>query len=94
MPIITPIIIPSGSSNGLEYVYPKWVEAIVTFGGIAVVVGIVWAIVAVILSIVTDDIIDPTEKPHIYSLALTLLGLAVLLIGILLALLTGQKITQ
>ena len=95
MPIITPIIIPSGSSNGLEYVYPKWAEAIVSIGGIAVVVGIVWALVALALSIITDDDrIDLMEKPHIYSCALTLLGLAVLVIGIVLALLTRQQITQ
>ncbi len=89
-----PIIIPSVSSSGVEYIFPKWIEVIIYFGSITTAIGIVWSIVAVILSIVTDDIIDPTEKPHIYSLALTLLGLAVLLIGIVLALLTGQEITE
>ena len=30
-----PIFIPSGSSSGVEMIYPKWVTAIAYFGGLA-----------------------------------------------------------
>ena len=88
-----PIFIPSDSSSGIEMIYPKWVEAIACFGGLAVVVGLLWMITALILSIITDDRIDVMEKPHVYSLALALFGLGILLIAVVLMLITGQPIT-
>ena len=89
-----PIFIPSGSSSGVEMIYPKWVEVIACLGGLACMVGILWMLTALILSIITDDRIDVMEKPHIYSLALALFGLGVLIVAIVLMLITGQKVTE
>ena len=89
-----PIFIPSGSSSGVEMIYPKWVEIIACFGGLAVAVGLLWALMALILSIITDDRIDVMEKPHVYSFALALFGLGILIIAVVLMLITGQKITE
>lgn len=87
-----PIFIPR--SSGAEYIYPKWVEVIAYFGSIAATIGLLWALAALILSIITDDRIDVMEKPHVYSLALTLFGLGVLVIVVMLMSITGQKITE
>ena len=89
-----PIFIPSGSSSGVEMIYPKWVKVIACLGGLACMVGILWMLTALILSIITDDRIDVMEKPHIYSLALALFGLGVLIVAIVLMLITGQKVTE
>lgn len=87
-----PIFIPR--SSGAEYIYPKWVEVIAYFGSIAATIGLLWVLAALILSIITDDRIDVMEKPHVYSLALTLFGLGVLVIVVMLMSITGQKITE
>ena len=89
-----PIFIPSGSSSGVEMIYPKWVEVIACLGGLACMVGILWMLTALILSIITDDRIDALEKPHVYSFALALFGLGVLIVAIVLMLITGQKVTE
>ena len=89
-----PIFIPSGSSSGVEMIYPKWVTAIACFGGLAVTIGLLWMLTALILSIIIDDRIDVMEKPHVYSLALALFGLGVLIITLVLMLITGQKVTE
>ena len=89
-----PIFIPSGSSSGVEMIYPKWVTAIAYFGVLAAAVGLLWMLTALILSIITDDRIDAMEKPHVYSLALVLFGLGVLIIAVVLMLITGQKVTE
>ena len=87
-----PIFIPR--SSGAEYIFPKWVEVIAYFGSIAAIIGLLWILAALTLSIITDDRIDVMEKPHVYSFALTLFGLGVLVIAIMLMLITGQKITE
>ena len=89
-----PIFIPSDSSSGVDIIYPKWVEAIACFGVLAVAVGLLWMITALILSIITDDHIDVMEKPHVYSFALAFFGLGVLIIAVVLMLITGQKVTE
>lgn len=89
-----PIHIPSGSSSGVEMIYPKWVEVIACFGGLATMVGLLWMLTALILSIITDDRIDVLEKPHVYSFALALFGLGVLIVAVVLMMITGQKITE
>ena len=89
-----PIFIPSDSSSGMEMVYPKWVEIIAYFGVLAAMGGFLWLLTALILSIITDDSIDVLEKPHIYSLALTLFGAGILLVAVVLMLITGQKVTE
>lgn len=89
-----PIFIPSSSSSGAEYIYPKWVEVIAYFGGIVTMVGVLWVLAVLILSIITDDHIDVMEKPHVYSFALTLFGVGILIIAVVLMLITGQKITE
>lgn len=89
-----PIFIPSGSTSGADFIFPKWVEVVACFGGIALAVGLLWMLAAIILSIITDDKIDAFEKPHSYSMALSLLGAAVLLVAVVLMLLTGQKVTE
>ena len=89
-----PIIIPSGSSSGVEMIYPKWVTAIACFGGLMAAVGLLWMITALILSIITDDRIDAMEKPHVYSLALALFGLGIMIVAVVLMLITGQKVTE
>ena len=89
-----PIFIPSDSSSEVEMIYPKWVEVIACLGGLAVAVGLLWVLTALILSIITDDRIDVMEKPHVYSLALVLFGLGVLIVALVLMLITGQRITD
>ena len=89
-----PIFLPSNLSSGVEIIYPKWVTAIACFGGIAVALGLLWMLTALILSIITDDRIDVMEKPHIYSLALALFGLGVLIVALVLMLITGQRVTE
>ena len=89
-----PIFIPSGSSSGVEMIYPKWVTAIAYFGGLVVTIGLLWMMTALILSIITNDRIDGMEKPHVYSLALILFGFGVLIIAVVLMLITGQEITE
>lgn len=89
-----PIFIPSDSTSGAEYIYPKWVEGVACFGGLAVAAGLLWMLTAIILSIITNDRIDATEKPHTYSLALALFGLVILIVAAVLMLITGQKITE
>ena len=89
-----PIIIPSDSSSRVEMIYPKWVTAIAYFGGLAVAIGLLWMLTALILSIITDDRIDAMEKPHVYSLALALFGLGILIIAVVLMVITGQKVTE
>ena len=89
-----PIFIPGDSSSGVEMVYPVWVKVIACFGGLAITAGILWMLVALILSIITDDRIDVMEKPHVYSLALTLFGIGVLIVSVVLMLMTGQEITD
>lgn len=89
-----PIILPIDSSSEVEIIYPKWVEVIAYLGGLAVAVGLLWMLTALILSIITDDRIDVTEKPHVYSLALVLFGLGVLIVAVALKLITGQRITD
>lgn len=89
-----PIFIPSDSSSEVEMIYPKWVEVIACLGGLAVAVGLLWMLTALILSIITDDRIDVMEKPHVYSLALALFGLGVLIVALVLMLITGQRITD
>ena len=89
-----PIFIPSDSSSGVDIIYPKWVEAIACFGGLTVAVGLLWMLTALILSIITYNRIDVMDKPHVYSLALTLFGLGVLIIALVLMLITGQEITE
>ena len=89
-----PIFIPIDSSSEVEMIYPKWVEVIACLGGLAVAVGLLWMLTALILSIITDDRIDVMEKPHIYSLALALFGLVVLMVAFVLMLITGQRITD
>lgn len=89
-----PIILPIDSSSEVEIIYPKWVEVIAYLGGLAVAVGLLWMLTALILSIITDDRIDVTEKPHVYSLALVLFGLGVLIVAVVLKLITGQRITD
>lgn len=89
-----PIFIPIDSSSEVEMIYPKWVEVIVCLGGLAVAVGLLWVLTALILSIITDDRIDVLEKPHVYSFALALFGLGVLIVALVLMLITGQKVTE
>lgn len=89
-----PIFFSSNSSSGVEIIYPKLVDVIACFGGLAVVVGLLWMITAFILSIITDDSIDVMEKPHIYSLALALFGLGVLIVALVLMLITGQRVME
>lgn len=89
-----PIILPIDSSSEVEIIYPKWVEVIAYLGGLVVAVGLLWMLTALILSIITDDRIDVTEKPHVYSLALVLFGLGVLIVAVALKLITGQRITD
>lgn len=89
-----PIFLPSDSTNGVDIIYPKWVEAIACFGGLVTVIGLLWIITALILSIITDDRIDVMEKPHVYSWVLALSGLGVLIVALVLMLITGQKITE
>ena len=89
-----PIFIPRDSSSGVDIIYPKWVEAIAYIGGLAVAIGLLWMITALILSIITDDRIDAMEKPHSYSLALALFGLGILIVAVVLMLITGQKVTE
>lgn len=89
-----PIFLPNNSSSGVEIIYPEWVKAIVYFGVFAALIGLLWMIVAFILSIITDDRIDVMEKPHIYSLALALFGLGIMIVALVLMLITGQKITE
>ncbi len=89
-----PIFIPSDSSSGVDIIYPKWVDAIACFGGLAVALGLLWMLTALILSIITYNHIDVMEKPHVYSLALTLFGLGILIIAAVLMLITGQEITE
>lgn len=89
-----PIFFSSNSSSGVEIIYPKWVDVIACFGGLAVVVGLLWMITAFILSIITDDSIDVMKKPHTYSLALTLFGLGVLIVALVLMLITGQRVME
>lgn len=90
-----PIFIPSDSSSEVEMIYPKWVEVIACLGGLAVAVGLLWMLTALILSIITDDQrIDVMEKPHVYSLTLALFGVGVLIVALVLMLITGQRITD
>lgn len=89
-----PIFFSSNSSSGVEIIYPKWVDVIACFGGLAVVVGLLWMLTAFILSIITDDSINVMEKPHTYSLALTLFGLGVLIVALVLMLITGQRVME
>lgn len=89
-----PIFIPDDLSSEVEMVYPIWVKVIAYFGGLAITAGILWMLTVLILSIVTDDRIDIMEKPHIYSLALTLFGIGILIVSVVLMLMTGQKITE
>lgn len=89
-----PIFIPSDSSSGAEIVYPVWVEIIACFGTLAITAGILWMLVALILSIITDDHIDVMEKPHIYSLALACFGIGVLIVSVVLMMMTGQKVME
>ncbi len=89
-----PIFLPSNSPSGVDIIYPKWVEAIVYFGGLTAIIGLLWMIIAFILSIITDDRIDVMEKPHSYSLALTFFGLGIMIVALVLMLITGQKITE
>lgn len=89
-----PIFLPSDSSSGAEIIYPKWVEAIAYFGTLVAIVGLLWMLMALILSIITDDRIDAFEKPHVYSFALALFGIGVLTVAIVLMLITGQKVTE
>lgn len=89
-----PIFIPIDSSSEVEMIYPKWVEVIACLGGLAAAVGLLWMLTALILSIITDDRIDVMEKPHVYSLALALFGLGVLIVALVLMLITGQRITD
>ena len=89
-----PIFIPSDSSSGVDIIYPKWVEAIACFGVLAVAVGLLWMLTVLILSIITYNRIEVTDKPHIYSLVLTLFGLGILIVAVVLMLITGQKVTE
>ena len=89
-----PIFLPSDSSSGVDIIYPKGVEAIACLGGLAIVVGLLWMLTAFILSIIIDDRIDVMEKPHVYSLALILFGIGILIVSVLLMLMTGQKVTE
>lgn len=89
-----PIILPIDSSSEVEMIYPKWVEVIACVGGVTAMLGILWMVTAVILMVITDGRIDPMEKPHIYSLALSLLGLLILMVALALMMITGQEITE
>ena len=89
-----PIFIPSGSSSGVEMIYPKWVTAIAYFGVLAAAVGLLWMITALILSIITYNRIDVMDKPHVYSLVLVSIGVGILIIALVLMLITGQEITE
>jgi uncharacterized membrane protein YczE len=89
-----PIFLPSDSSSGVDIVYPKWVEVIACFGGLVIVVGLLWMLTAFILSIIIDDRIDIMEKPHVYSLALTFFGIGTLIVAVVLMLITGQEVTE
>lgn len=89
-----PIFLPSHSSSEVDIIYPKWVEAIAYFGGLIAVVGLLWMIAALILSIFTDDRIDVMKKPHSYSFALALFGVGIMIVALVLMLITGQKITE
>jgi hypothetical protein len=89
-----PIFLPSDSSSGVEIIYPKWVEVIACLGGLTVVVGLLWMVTALILSIITDDRIDVMEKPHSYSFALALFGLGIIIVAAVLMLITGQEVME
>ena len=89
-----PIFIPRNSSIWAEYVYPKWVEFIACFGIIAASIGLLWMLMALIVSIITDDFIDITERPHSFSLALALFGIGISIISMVLMLITGQSVTE
>ena len=77
-----PIFLPVDSSSGTEIVCPHWVNVIAYVGGVTTMLGILWMVTAIILMIITDGRIDPMEKPHIYSLALSLLGLLILTVAL------------
>jgi len=89
-----PIFLPSNSSSGVDIIYPKWVGVIACFGGLVAVIGLLWMIMALIMSIITDDRIDVMKKPHSYSFALALFGLGIMIVALVLMLITGQKITE
>ena len=89
-----PIFLPVDSSSGTEIVCPHWVNVIACIGGVTAMLGILWMGTAVILMVITDGRIDPMGKPHIYSLALSLLGLLILMVALALMMITGQEITE
>lgn len=89
-----PIFLPSDSSSGVDIVYPKWIDAIACFGGLVATVGLLWMLTVLILSMITFNRIEVTDKPHIYSLALALFGIGILTVAVALMLITGQKVTE
>ena len=89
-----PIFIPSDSSSGVDIIYPKWVDAIACFGGLAVALGLLWMLTAIVLSVITNNRIDATEKPHTYSLVLVMLGIGMLVISTVMMLIFGQTVAE
>ena len=89
-----PIYIPIDSLSDAEIICPKWITAIACIGGLVAMVGLLWMLAALVLSIITDNRIDATEKPHSYSLVLMMLGLGMFVISTVLMLIFGQTVAE
>jgi hypothetical protein len=85
-----PIPIHYNTADEIAYIYPRWVDIIGLIGVGFIFLGVVWMAVALILSIITDDMIDATDKPHIYSVAIILLGFSMLFLAVILILIIGR----
>lgn len=79
-----PIPIHYNTADEIAYIYPRWVDIIGLIGVGFIFLGVVWMAVALILSIITDDMIDAT------AVAIILLGFSMLFLAVILILIIGR----
>ena len=90
MPIFIPI---SRGDETSKFTYPYWATGTLKIGFVIMLVGLLAMLICLTLWMITDDDrFDPTDKPAVYTFALTLIGMVVAAIGLMLMLFTGVPV--